>query len=126
MPKVGTSNINRTQALATIHHGAAPGTGTDFVTNFSVGSEITALRVTTCFSTATVLTVMQDDGSNENAMALNKGAALTANAVETFTFGVRRTADGTDDGTLLVYNFQIATDSVIETFMVEGITGGSM
>ena len=124
MADIGSANVLRTVPYVTIHHGAAPGANTDFATDFTVGAAVTALRITACLSTSSVLNMMQSDGSNENAMSLNAGDALTANALYTFTVGVRRTDDGTETGDFLVYNFQVATDSVIETFMVEGITGG--
>lgn len=123
-PIPGTDNITRCIPYATQYNTAAPGADTDFLTDFTVGSLVSALRITICLSTSSVLNLAVTDGTTAHAMALNGGTALTANALYTFTVGARRTKDGTEDGTQLVYNLQVATDSVIEYVMVEGVTGG--
>ena len=125
-PVPGTDNILRCFPVATKFNVSAPGANTDFLTDFTPGTAVSALRITICLSTSSVLNLCVTNGTTEHKMALNSGTPLVANAVYTFTCGVRRTQDGTEDGTQLTYNLQVATDSVIEYVMVEGVSGGAI
>lgn len=121
MPQFGVA------ALATVHNGSAPGANTNiFSTSLKVSPSASAIRVTVCLSTGSVFNVVVTDGTNPHTQSLNGGTALTANCLYTFTFGARRyssqpyTAGTTAE---ISYNFQVATDSVIETLFVEECTG---
>jgi len=121
MPNIGIA------ALATVYNGAAPGANTNILTDsVKVSPSASALRITVCLSTGSVFNVRVTDGTNAHTQSLNGGTALTANCLYTFTIGARRyssqpyTAGTTAE---LTYNFQVATDSVIETLFVEEVTG---
>ncbi len=121
-PEGSTAGTGACTAKATVYNGAAPGANTNIVTAFGVSESASALRVTVCLSTSSVFNVVVTDGTNPHTQSLNGGTALAANALYTFTFGVRKYSTQTGE-TALTYSFQVATDSVIETLFVEEITG---
>lgn len=102
---------------------AAPGANTNIITSFTPAEDC-ALKVTVCLSTSSVFNVTMTGGGTTHTMALNDGTALDANELYTFTVGAMVEDQSANT---LTYNFQVATDSVIECLFVQeaqlGTTG---
>lgn len=116
--------------VATAYALAAPGANTSFLsstitadgtTGLRPSGHATAYRVTIAVTTGTVLDVYVTDGSTAYTQHLNAGAALTASCLYTFTFGVSKTA--ADGATALTYQLRVATDSVIQTLLIDEVNG---
>lgn len=103
---------------------SAPGANTGITGGIKFGANASACRVTVALTTSSVFNVTCTDGSTTHKWNLNDGTALGAAKLKTFTFAVRATDDGTESGTALTYDFEVETDGVIETLLVEEITGG--
>lgn len=99
---------------ARIHNGSAPGANTDMITDFTPTSDA-VLEVTVQLTTSSVFNMMVTDGTTEHAGGINSSSALNAGDRYVFEFDVPANKA---DGTALVYNFQVETDSVIETLFV--------
>ena len=121
-PEACAQQYGAVVALATVYNGSAPGANTNIITPVKVSDSASAMRVTVCLSTSSVFNVRVTDGTNPHTQSLNGGTALTANCLYTFTFGARRYSSQTGT-TELTYSFQVATDGVIETLLVEEVTG---
>lgn len=121
-----TSSISRAVPIVSIFNQAAPGANTDIATDFNVDKNVTALRISVALTTGSVFNIACRAGATEHIWGLNSSTALNAGDAYTFTIGCRRYDDGLETGTLLTYNFQVETDSVIEMLMVEGVTGGAL
>ncbi len=117
-----TLNNRSSIAFASVHAGSAPGANTDIFTAKSVGPNASAIRLTICLTTSSVVDVRVTDGSTAYSQHLNGGTALTAACLYTFTFGARRFANNSSS-TLLTYSIRVATDSVIQTLNVEEVVG---
>ena len=91
---------------ASVFNGSAPGSNTDiFTDSLSPKRGCVYARLTTVFSTTTVVNVTASDGTTTHAMKLG---ATVAGEVNVFEFSV---------DPALTYNVQIVTDSVIETLL---------
>lgn len=122
---VGTSNESRSIRLATVYAGSAPGVNTNILaTGIVPPKDVGAFRITVALAAASVFNVRVTDGTTAYTQGLKESAALNAGDLYTFTMGVSRTSDGSEDGTTLTYNFQVETDGVIQTLIVDGVVGG--
>ena len=116
--------------VATAHALAAPGANTSFLSTVVTADATTGIvpsgnaaawRVTISLATGSVLDVYVTDGSTAYTQHLNGGTALTAGVLYTFTFGVSRTTQG--GATTLTYQLRVATDSVIQTLLIDEVAG---
>lgn len=102
------------------HALAAPGADTDFPAAVASGFKgVTggAFRITVALATTSVLNLRVTDGSTPYTQALNDNTALTAGNLYTFVVGCH--ADYT-------YAFQVETDSIIQTLIVDVVTGAAL
>lgn len=121
-PEGATAGSAACTALATVYALAAPGAATNIVTAFKVSDSASAMRVLVCLTTGSVFNLRVTDGSTAYTQAINGGVALLANTLYTFVIPCRRYSSQTGT-TELTYSFQVATDSVIQTLLVDEITG---
>ena len=89
---------------------AAPGANTDAITDITWGSRGEACRVTVQVATSSIVNLMVTRGATENALGLNSNTALVAGAVYTFDIHGMQGAD--------TVNFQVETDSIIDTLAI--------
>ena len=118
------------RCVATAYALAAPGAATnmlsattnaDGTTGLTPSALANAYRITVSLATTSVFNVYVTDGTTAYTQSLNDGTALTAGRLYTFTFGVSRTKqDGT---TTLTYQFRVATDGIIQTLLVDEVSG---
>ncbi len=120
--------------IVMVHAGSAPGVNTSIpfvlhdaatATTFKVGTSASALRVTVSLATGSVFNLVVTDGSTAYTQHFNGGTALTAGCLYAFTIGCARFKDNNTD-TELTYAFQVATDSVIQTLIVDEVAGVSL
>lgn len=131
VPEVSNAASASVTSLMTVYAGAAPGANTsipftdangDAATTFKVSEHASAIRITVCLTTGSVLDLYVTNGTTAYTQHLNGGTALTASCIYTFTVGARRYS--TQNGsTELTYALRVATDSVIQTLLVEEVTG---
>lgn len=101
---------------AKIFNGPAPGIDTDILSSNVNLKEDGALRISIALTTASIVNLMVDDGTTTHALGLNASVELSAG--DLFSFSVAATKlDST--GTVLNYNLQVETDSVIEYLIVQ-------
>lgn len=98
------------------HASAAPGANTNIFSTSLIPATRAAFRVTVSLATASVFNciVSTATGSSPKTCSLNGATALSVTTMYTFTFGVDPTCS---------YNFQVATDGVINYLCVEEIQG---
>lgn len=93
----------------------APGAATNILTTSLTPKFGGAFRVTVCLATGSVFNVTITKASNTFTCGLNGGTALTAGMLYTFSFGV---------STLQSYNFQVATNGIIQVLQVDEVDSG--
>ena|SRR3990167_2269979 len=114
IPGVGSTSLRVARKYAL----AAPGVNTNMLATGVVPKATgSAFRVTVSLTTASVFNVHMTDGTTAYVIGLNASVALQAGDLYTFTFS----ADP-----LLTYNFQVETDGVIRTLIVDEIVGGAL
>ena len=95
---------------------AAPGSNINILaTSLTPYDKASTIRVTVSLTTGSVFNAILTQGATSFTCKLNKGAALTAAVLYTFTFA------GGDDTTI---NFQVETNSIINVLFVDEISGG--
>lgn len=106
-----------------VHAGAAPGVNTDIFTALTPGPGATAWRIQIALTTGSKVDLRVTDGSTAYSQTLNNDTALTAACLYNFTVLVSNTSSlsGT---TSLTYSLRVKTDSVIQTLIVDEVTGG--
>jgi len=105
---------------------AAPGANTGVTGGITFGPKASACRVTVALTTSSVLNLTCTDGSTTHKWGLKESGALNAADIYTFTFAVRKTADGLKGGTGLTYDLEVETDGVIEVLMIEEVQGAAI
>lgn len=109
-PRVAVADDYRTLAGGINWEVAAPGANTDAIDDITWGHRGEACRVTVQVATSSVVNLMVTRGATENALGLNSNTALVAGAV--YTFDVHGMQGGD------IVNFQVETDSVIDTLAI--------
>lgn len=101
---------------------AAPGVSTPwYTTNITPKWGTSVFRITVALATASVFNVVVRDPNattpTDRVLGLNASAALAAGDVYTFTMGC---------SSKFQYNFQVETDSIIRTFILDEIINGTI
>lgn len=111
---------------------AAPGANTNIIATGYQYPSVAGIRFTrrasrcrvfVVLTTGSVLNYTVTDGTTAYTNGLNASTALNAGDAYEFEFSVQATTDGTESGTVLTYNFQVETDSVIRQMLVTELTG---
>ena len=132
LPESSQKTHTTCAAIITGYAIAAPGANTAIpfidaggtsVTTFKVGAAAVALRLTVSLATGSVFNLHVTDGTTAYTQKFNGGTALTAGVLYTFTVGARRYSTN-NNATELTYDFQVATDGIIQTLFVEEVSGG--
>lgn len=97
-----------------IYNGSAPGPNTNIQVGGSdidlEGDDGDILRITVALTNASVFNIHATDGSTPHVWGLNESVQLNAGDIYTFVVGI---ISG------ITYNFQVETDGVIETLVVD-------
>lgn len=116
--------------VATAHALAAPGANTSFLSATVTADATTGItpsagacmwRLLISLATSSILDLYVTDGTTAYTIHLNGNTALTASTLYGFTFPVSRTKQ--DGSTTLTYQLRVATDSVIQTLIIDEVTG---
>lgn len=94
---------------------SAPGAATNILSTSLTPTMGGAFRITVSVATGSVFNVTITKSGTTKTLALNGGTALTAAALYTFCFGV---------STANTYNFQVATNSIINVLQVDEVSSG--
>lgn len=95
------------------HAQTAPGANTDIMSaDLSVLPGMAHVRVTVSLATGSVFNMTITDGTTEYALHLNSGTALTASCL--YSFDVPLSTKSSAGTKTYSYNFQVATDGIIQ------------
>lgn len=112
------SDINSILKRSNSFNLPAPGAATNILTTSLTPVYDGAFRVTVCLATTSVFNVIVTTvaaGGATFTCALNSGTALTGTQLFTFVFGVSTTN---------TYNFQVATNGVIQILQIDEVCSG--
>lgn len=125
-----SGSIPTCRRVATGHALAAPGANTSFLSATVTADGTTGLqpsaracmyRIQISLATGSVLNLYLTDGTTAYTIALNGGTALTAGVLYAWSILASRTKE--DGTTPLTYQLRVATDSVIQTLIIDEVIG---
>lgn len=96
---------------------SAPGQNTDILSSDLSVKEACTVNVTVALSTGSVFNVVISDGTNSHTIGLGSGA-LDADEIHNLSFQIAPAESNSGSDNDLSFNFQVATDSVIELLVV--------
>lgn len=105
-----------------VYNLAAPGANTNiFTTSITPKQQPSLYRITVILAVTSVFNMTVTDGTTPFTFALNNGTALTALQPYVITYGTRQlNSAGTKT---FSYNFQVATNGVIDVLNVDELIG---